>query len=53
MFQRVAVDEEEHSGEIMSKGDRPRPVNKKKYDENYDRIFRKAVRKDEAKVRTN
>lgn len=28
------------------KGDRPRPVDKKKYDENYDRIFRKRERRD-------
>ena len=27
--------------EIMSKGSTPRPVDKKKYDENYDRIFGK------------
>ena len=26
---------------MMSKGDWPRPVNKKKFDENYDKIFDK------------
>ena len=26
------------------KGDRPRPVDKKKYDDNYERIFRKKAK---------
>ena len=29
------------------KGDRPRPVDKKKYDDNYDRIFKKEKQKKE------
>jgi len=29
------------------KGDRPRPVDKKKYDDNYDRIFKKGKQKKE------
>ena len=32
-------------GEKMSKGDWPRPVNKKKFDEEFDRIFKKEKRK--------
>ena len=30
---------------IMSKGDWPRPVNKKKFDEEFDRIFKKEKKK--------
>lgn len=30
----------------MGKGDRQRPVDKKKYDENYDKIFKKKPPKD-------
>lgn len=30
---------------IMSKGDWPRPVNKKKFDEEFDRIFKKKKKK--------
>jgi hypothetical protein len=26
------------------KGDKPRPINKKKFDENYDLIFRKKIK---------
>jgi len=29
----------------MSKGDKPRPVDKKKFDMNYDRIFKKSRKK--------
>jgi len=29
----------------MSKGDMPRPVNKKKFDEEFDRIFKKKKEK--------
>ena len=29
----------------MSKGDKPRPVDKKKFDKNYDRIFKKSQKK--------
>tara|TARA_B100000282_G_scaffold20408_1_gene13624 strand:+ start:1091 stop:1246 length:156 start_codon:yes stop_codon:yes gene_type:complete len=32
-------------GEKMSKGDWPRPVNKKKFDEEFDRIFKKEKKK--------
>ena len=32
-------------GEKMSKGDWPRPVNKKKFDEEFDRIFKKKKKK--------
>ena len=28
-------------GETNGKGDKPRPVNKKQYDKNYDKIFKK------------
>ena len=30
---------------MMSKGDWPRPVNKKKFDEEFDRIFKKKQKK--------
>ena len=30
---------------MMSKGDWPRPVNKKKFDEEFDRIFKKEKKK--------
>lgn len=30
---------------MAGKGDKPRPVNKKKYDENFDRIFNKKKKK--------
>ena len=29
----------------MGKGDTPRPVNKKKFDENFDKIFKKKPKK--------
>tara|TARA_B100000282_G_scaffold80885_1_gene56236 strand:+ start:3272 stop:3442 length:171 start_codon:yes stop_codon:yes gene_type:complete len=32
-------------GEKMSKGDWPRPVNQKKFDEEFDRIFKKKKKK--------
>lgn len=31
---------------MAGKGDKPRKVDKKKYDENYDRIFKKRNKKD-------
>jgi hypothetical protein len=30
---------------MAGKGDKPRPINKKKYDENFDRIFNKKKKK--------
>lgn len=37
------------------KGDKPRPIDKKKYDENYDLIFRqkKPIKKDKKSIKNN
>lgn len=42
-----------HRETIYGKGDNPRPVDRKKFDENYDRIFGKKKQKGRDSERTS